>query len=142
MQLSDEIKNEIKADVKAAKKMWLPWWGVLCLIGSLPILWLFDRFGRFDLARPAFFSAATIAFAIAIKWKLRRRVWLWITTIVIVALHVVLILSVPWTTKWVPAAVSAGFYTADFFVILAILAVVEKLVEKHETRLRNSLPRT
>jgi hypothetical protein len=48
------LVNEIKGDIKAAKKMRLPWWGVLCLIfGSLPIYWLFDHWGRLSIALPA-----------------------------------------------------------------------------------------
>ena len=67
---------------------------MLCvLVGSLPLVWVFDHLGRFDLARPALYSIAMLA--IAIKWKLRRHVWFWITLVVIVAL----ILFVPWTTK-------------------------------------------
>lgn len=26
-----EIARDVKSDIKAAKKMWLPWWAVLCL---------------------------------------------------------------------------------------------------------------
>jgi hypothetical protein len=77
MQVGNEIKKGLKNDLNAAKKIWLPWCGVLCLIvGSLTIAWLFDHFERFDLGRPSLFSAVAIAFAIAIKWKLRRPVWL------------------------------------------------------------------
>jgi hypothetical protein len=48
MQIADDIKD----DIKAARKMRLrlPWWGVLCaIIGGLPIVWLFDHFGKFNL---------------------------------------------------------------------------------------------
>lgn len=43
--------------------------------------------------------------------------------------HVRLILSVTWTTGWVPAAVSTGIGTVDLYVMLAIVSVVEKFVE-------------
>jgi len=133
MRLVHETKKDIEADIKVAKKIWLPWWAVLCLIvGGLPIAWLFDHFGKFDLARPSLLSAGTIALAIAIKWKLGRNPWFWITMAVIVALHLVLILSVSWTTKWVPASVSAGVCTVDFFVMLAIIDVVETFLKGRE----------
>ena len=99
-------------------------------IGSIPIILLFDHFGRFDLARPAVVSMAVLCFAIAVKWKLRGRVWFWITMAVFVVLHILLILSVTWTTGWVPAAVSTGIGTVDLYVMLAIVCVVEKFVER------------
>ena len=120
-----------KDDLKAAKQMRLPWWGVLSvIIGSVLIAWLFDHLGRFDLARPALFSTALFGVAIAIKWKLRRHAWFWITMAAIVALHVLLILFVPWTTKWVPAVVIIPIGIADLCAMLAVLSVVGKFWEK------------
>jgi hypothetical protein len=117
-------------DLKAAKKMRLPWWGVLCVIfGTIPVCFLFDHFGRFDLARPTVLTLGILGFALAVKWRLRRRVWFWSAMTVFVLLHVLLILSVTWTTKWVPAAVSAGIGSIDLYVMLTILSVVEKFTE-------------
>jgi hypothetical protein len=125
---------QLDNDIKAAKQMRLPWWGVLCwMIGCALIVWLFDHLGRFDLARPALYSIGMLGVAIAIKWKLRRHVWFWITMTVIVALHVLLILFVPWTTKWVPAIVIIPIGIADLYAMLAILSVVGKFVERPKT---------
>jgi len=71
-----------------------------------------------------------IAFAIAVRWELRRRVWFWITMIVITAIHVPLILFVPWTTKWVPAIVITPVIAVDLYAMLAILSFVEKFAER------------
>lgn len=54
------------------------------MICSVPVIALFDYFGRFDLARPTLVSMAVLGFAIAVKWKLRGRVWFWITMTVFV----------------------------------------------------------
>jgi hypothetical protein len=125
---------QVDNDLKAAKQMRLPWWGVLCwMIGCAPIVWLFDHLGRFDLARPALYSIGVLGVAIAIKWKLRRHLWFWITMTVIAALHVPLILFVPWTTKWVPAIMIIPIGLADFYAMLAILSVVGKFVERPKT---------
>lgn len=114
--------------------MRLPWWVMLCgIIGSVLIAWLFDHFGRFDLARPALYSIAMLGIAVAIKWKLRRHLWFWNTVTVIVALHVLLVLFVPWTTKWVPAIVIIPIGIADLFATLAILSVVGKFMEGPKT---------
>src|SRR5579862_3742378 len=111
--------------------MQLSWRGVLgVMVGSAPLLWLFFHFGRSDLALPALCSMGMLGLVITIKWKLRRQVWFWITMIVIAALHVLLVLSVHWTTKWVPAVVITPFGIADCYAMLAILSAVEKFVRR------------
>lgn len=112
----------------------LPWWGVLCVIfGALPLLFLFDHFGKLALARPTLTSVAMVTIAIALRWQLRRHVWFWITMAVIAALHVPLILFVPWTTKWVPAFVIIPIGMADLYAMLWILSVVGKFMEGPKT---------
>jgi hypothetical protein len=126
--------NDIKKDAKVAKKMRLPWWGVLLgIIGSTLSAWLFEHFGRLDIALPTLISIGTLGFAVAIKWKLKRRVWFWITIIIIVALHVPLILFVPWTIKWVPAPLIVPFCIADLILMLMIISVIGRLIEGPKT---------
>ena len=128
------LTNDIKSDIKAAKKLRLPWWGVLCLIfGSLLLYWLFDHFGRFDIALPTLVSIGMLGFVIAVKRKLARHAWFWGTMAILAALHVPLVLFVPWTTKWVPAIAIAAIGSADICVMLAILAVVAKFMEDPKT---------
>lgn len=110
--------------------MRLPWWGVLCVIvGALLLGLLFVYFGRFDLARPTLISAGMVATAIAMRWKLKRHGWFWGTMTILVALHVPLILFVPWTTKWVPALLIIPIGFADLYVMLWVLSVVGKFME-------------
>ena len=123
-----------KESVEEAKKLRLSWKGGLAVTGGTILIGLlFVYFGKFQLAGPALFSALVIVVAIATKWELRRRVWFWITMTVIAALHVPLILFVPWTTKWVPAIVITPILIADLYGMLAILSVVGKLVERPKT---------
>ena len=124
------LANEIKDDIKAARKIRLPWWALLCLgIGSFLAAWLFDHLRRFDLVLPTLNSVFVLGFVIAVKSKLRRHAWFWGTMAILAALHVPLILFVPWTTKWVPAFAIAAIDSADLIVMLAILAVVAKFME-------------
>lgn len=126
MQLADEIRS----DIRAAKKMHLPWWGILCaIIGSLPILWLFDHLGKQNLFLPTFNCIGMLSFATALKWKLKQHAWFWFIMAIIVALHVPLILFVPWTTKWVPALAIGAIDSVDLVVILAIVSTVEGFME-------------
>jgi hypothetical protein len=111
------------------RKMRLPWWGVLgVILGALALLILFDHFGKLTLARPTMTSAAMVIIAIAMRWKLKRHLWFWITMIVLAALHVPLILFVPWTTKWIPAFLIIPIGMADLYLMLWVLSVVGKFM--------------
>lgn len=106
----------------------LPWWGVLLVIvGAIPLFFLFYYFGKSSLAMPTMSSAAMLVVAIVVQWKLRGNVWFWVVIAVIIALHVPLILLVPWTSKWVPAIVIMPFAAADLWVMLWGIRLVEKL---------------
>jgi hypothetical protein len=123
------LANEIKGDIKAARKIRLPWWALLCLgVGSFLAAWLFDHLGKFDLVLPIINGILILGFTVAVKWKLRRHSWFWGTMTILAALHVPLILFVPWTTKWVPALAIAAIDSADLIVMLAILVIVERFM--------------
>jgi hypothetical protein len=124
------LANEVKSDIREAKKMRLPWWAVVCLlVFGMPLPWLFDHFGELSLFLPIFNCVAVLGFMLALKRKLWPQAWFWITMTVIAALHVPLILFVPWGTRWVPALVIAVIDSVDFCLILWILSVVGKLVD-------------
>lgn len=134
MSHKSQVVKEIKSDIKTAKKIWLPWWGVLCImVVTIPLVLLFDRFGKVGIALPALDSTAILTLAIVIKWNLRRNVWFWITMAIVVVLHVLLILSVPWTDKWVPASTIAGIGVVDLVVILVVVSIVENFMRGEKT---------
>lgn len=128
------IIDDIKSDIKSAKQIRLPWWGVLCWMAACAlIVWPLVKLGKFDLALPILNSIAVVGFTIALKRKLGRHVWFWATMTVLAALHVPLLLFVPWTTKWVPAIAIAAIDSADLIVMLTILSVVGKFMEGPKT---------
>jgi hypothetical protein len=128
------IAGDLKDDIKSLQQIRLPWWGVLCVvIGSALIAWPFYRAGRLDLARPVLYSIGMLSVAIAIKWKLRGHVWFWGTMTVLAALHVLLILLVTWTAKWIPALVVIPIAIADVYVMLWIISVVGKFLGEQTT---------
>lgn len=131
LQLAKEIEKDVKTDIKAAKKIpRLPWRDLLYLIiVALPIMWLFDHFGKPELYSPVTASIVVLGFVLVLKWKWARRTWFWITMAVVIGLHVPLILFVPWPTRWVPAPVWAGLATIDMVVVLAIVDTVGRFLE-------------
>lgn len=128
------LADEIKGNIRAAKKIRLPWWALLCLgIGSFLAAWLFDHLGKFNLVLPTLNCIFVLGFTVAVKRKLKRHAWFWGTMAILVALHVPLVLFVPWTTKWIPALLIAAIDSADLIVMLAILAVIERFMEGPKT---------
>jgi hypothetical protein len=123
--------RQLHDDLKRARKWRLHWRGLLCLfIVSMPIMGLFYYFGRPDLARPTFVSVTALGFVIAVKWQLRERAWFWIMMSFFVGLHVLLVLSITWSTEWIPAVVSTGTATIDIYALLAVVSVVEQFAER------------
>jgi hypothetical protein len=116
------------------KQLTLSWKsGLAIFFGSILIGLLFFHFGRLALARPTIFSVIVIATVFTVRWKQRHHVWFWVTMTIFSGLHVLLILSIPWTTRWVPAIVLAPIGIVDFYVMLAVLSAVGKLAEKGKT---------
>jgi hypothetical protein len=108
-------------------KFRLPWWGVLCvmaytLIVATLLIWL----GHFELTLPVTFTTAIIAAAVAFRWQLRHHLWFWGVVAITVVLHALGIVYQSWTTRWIPAAVSAGYATIDLYVILVVISIVRK----------------
>jgi hypothetical protein len=121
--------NELKREIQEAKKLHLSWRTRLFIfIIGVPTTFLFARHGRLELALPLMIIIGVLGLVFLFKWKLRRQAWFWIAMVVIAALHVPLILFVPWTTSWVPALAITVIASADFCLILSILLVVERLM--------------
>ena len=123
--------NELKREIREAKKLHLSWRArLLIFIVGAPTVFLFGIYGRLELAMPLIITIGMHGLVIYFKRKLRRHAWFWIAMTVSAALHVPLILFVPWHAKWVPGPAVAVIATADFCLILWILIVVGKLAER------------
>src|SRR3954471_691771 len=109
------VRKDIKHDIKIAKKVRLSWRGVLgVFILSLLVGGLFNYWGRFDLTLPVLGSVGAIGFVITVKQEMWAYRWFWTAMITLAALHVLLIVLIPWTTNRVPAMATAGAITIDF----------------------------
>lgn len=136
MPLIQDIKN----DIREAKKIRIPWWGVLLWMAGCGLIdWLLISLGKFDLSLPALNSIAVVGFTIALKRKLGRHMWFWGTMAVLAALHVPLILFVPWTSRWVPAIAIAAIDSGDLIVMLAILDIVGRFMDGSKSTEERSL---
>jgi fucose 4-O-acetylase-like acetyltransferase len=86
-----------------------------------------DHFGRFDLARPTLTTAAVLGMAIWLTWKWRRQMWYWLMIVLITAIHVALILLVPWSSAG-PGIIVVPVGFADLWVVLWALSAVQQRV--------------
>ena len=107
------------------------------MLAALPLLFLFDHFGKSALAIPALGSVGMVAIAIWLRWRLRRHVWFWLTMTVFAALHVFLLLLLPWTDKRVPTPVVIPIGLADLYTMLVIIYVVQKFIGGTKTNRNN-----
>jgi hypothetical protein len=135
--MKHSIGNQFRNDVKAARKIWLPWrvllpYAVLCLA----VIIVCDRFGRLSMALPLLNCIAVFGLLIYLKWPLRRQPLFWTIVGVFAALHALLLWYLPWTSNWVPAAAIAGISSVDFCLMLWILIGVEALISR-EAELHN-----
>ena len=122
------ISSEVKEDLKVARKLWLPWWGVLAWMAfCLPVIVLSDHFGRLNMSLPLLNCIGVFGFLIYLKWELRQHTWFWTVLTALVMLHAVLIWYIPWTSKWVPALAIAVISSADFCLMLWILVAVGRM---------------
>ena len=62
----------------------------------------------------------------SVRWELSECTWFWVTIAVLVAVHAPLIVLLPWTSKWVPAASIYPLAVLDGIVILMVVQFVEK----------------
>jgi hypothetical protein len=121
---------------KEDRQMRLPLWGYPCvLVGAFLLFALFDHFGKLAFARPAIFSVSIIIITVAMRWNLKGNVWFWITMAFLAALHVPLILLIPWTTKWIPVLVVIPIGIADSYAMLWVVSVVRTYMERQSAHL-------
>ncbi len=133
--------NELKHEIQEAKKLHLSWrTRLLIFIIGAPTTFMFALYGRLELALPLMIITGVLGLVILFKWKWRQHAWFWTTMTVVAAFHIPLILFVPWTTKWVPAVAITVIATADFFLILWVLLIVEKLVGNRTEALSRDRP--
>jgi hypothetical protein len=123
----ENVKNDIRTvmGIRLSSRQ-LFYWMTFCAL----IIWPLNQHNRLDLALPILNSIGLIGILIAVKWPLRRRTWFWATTSIIAAIHVPLVLMIPWTLKWVPAIAVAAIDTVDFLTILMVLSAVERVVDR------------
>lgn len=130
VSLISDVSRDVKRDIKTAMKLRPPWWSVLAVsLAAFFAYPLFDDAGKVQLMIPIVASAAVLGTTIVTKWRLRAFAWFWSTMALLAALHILLILYVPWTSNWVPAVVSAAVASLDAIMMLSVVDAIARLMK-------------
>jgi hypothetical protein len=98
-------------------------------ITVFPLGLLAEHFVGRGSGPPTTLCAMVIVLAVWWRWDLSDRLWFWATVAAIAALHLVLVLSFHWTSRWIPAAISMPFCMVDALLILKIFNLGEKFID-------------
>jgi len=99
-------------------------WAIAGMILTSPLFFIFNDRGEPGTGRAAWICSGMIFIAVKMRWKFKARPLFWITVVGLSALHVPLILFVPWTNRWIPAIAILPLGVADLVLILSAISLV------------------
>lgn len=107
------------------------------MLGAAVLLPYLDHIHRFELAYPVAVAGISITGVVWVCPELRGQQWFWATIFIVAALHVAVILHIPWRTGWVSAPVIVVSCVADAMIILGIIQAIQRL-KNGTSRIRGS----
>ena len=99
-------------------------------IATLPVLILFNYFGKFDLGLNVCLCLFVNILVIRIRWKLREYPWFWGAMAVVMAVELPAVVLIRWPPYWVPAVVLLPIAVVAYLVATGALQLAEKLFGK------------
>jgi hypothetical protein len=123
--------NELNEDQssEAFSRKWL----LIVLVCSIPLFFVFAVLGNPGRGRAAGISAAVGMIVIRACWNLRKHTWFWATAAVLLALHVFLVVRIPWDDKSYPGYTLLPFAALDYGIMYGSFKFAEKLMKKTDT---------
>ncbi len=107
-------------------------WAILGMVLTSPLFFFFEEQGKAGIGRAAWICAGMFFIGMKMRWQYKDRAWFWITTACLFALHIPLILYVPWADRWIPAVAILPIGVLDLVIILGCIALVEKLMKRSD----------
>jgi hypothetical protein len=104
---------------------------IFVAIAAFPLGLLAEHFAGSGSGLPTSLAALVVTPSVWWRWDLSNKLWFWAAVVAIIALHMMLILHVHWTTRWIPAVISAPFCILDGLLILQVFELGEKLTDSH-----------
>ena len=100
-------------------------WSIALAIITSPVCLVFYYFGEPGKGRAAWFFLIVLVISAKVRWELRKHSWFWVTIAAIAIVESLMVMYVPWTSKWIPAFVLIPFALVDCLVVLRIIQTVE-----------------
>jgi len=108
-------------------------WVIAAAVVTSPLFFFFEQRNEPEVGRAAWMCALVFVVVVKIRWELRTHSWFWLTLAGLAALHVPLILLIPWTASWIPAFGIWPVAVLDCAIILGCIALVERAVTRAPT---------
>lgn len=105
-------------------------WLLVVILCMVPAFALFAYFGDPGRGRAAAGSTIVLMYAARGCWDLRRHTWFWVTLTIFIALHVLLILLVPWSSKSYPGTALLPIAAVDYGIVYGAIKLIEKLMKR------------
>jgi energy-coupling factor transporter transmembrane protein EcfT len=120
----EEANNDQSHDVSPRK------WLLVTILCMVPVFLLFAYFGYPGKGRAAAIATGAIMLAVAGRSGLKSQRWFWVTLTIIIAVHVLFVLLIPWTSKSYPGPILLPFGALDYFIVWGCIKLVEKRAKK------------
>jgi hypothetical protein len=105
-------------------------WLLATMLCMIPVFLLFAYFGDPGRGRAAAIATGAIMLAVGGRSSLKSQRWFWVTLAVIIVLHVLLVVLIPWTSKSYPGPILLPFGALDYFIVWGCIKLVEKAMSR------------
>jgi hypothetical protein len=105
-------------------------WLLVVILCMVPLFFLFAFLGDPGRGRAVAICLGVTMTALRACWNLKRYPWFWMVLAVIVALHVLLVLSVHWNDKSYPGYTLLPFAVLNYGVVYGCFKLIEAAVKR------------
>ncbi|NYF79888.1 hypothetical protein HDF17_002208 [Granulicella arctica] len=122
--------NMTEANSSQSPDLFTRKWLLVVILCMVPAFALFAYFGDSGRGRAAAGSTIVIMYAARGCWDLRRHTWFWVTLTILIALHVLLVLLVPWTSKSYPGLILFPIAAVDYAIVYGCIKLVDRMMNR------------
>jgi hypothetical protein len=103
-------------------------WGLIGASVAVPVLFIVKHFSGDGEGIVAAASSFTMVVSVRTFWRLRKQIWYWLIIAFLVAIHILLLLVVPWPNSSIPAPALLPVGLVDFAVVYGCIKLGEKIM--------------
>jgi hypothetical protein len=105
-------------------------WTIIAIVLGVPVYFGVTHFSNSGTGRAAYVCFGVMVLILRAFWRLRQYRWYWATIALVVLAHTLLVVSVPWSSKSIPAPALAPVGILDFILIYQLIWLIEKRMTK------------